>query len=252
MSATFHDLKGASVIVTGGGSGIGAALTEGFVAQGAKVTFLDRDDYGSFASDLAAKYDNTPLFIQCDVTDTAALQAAIAKAASTHGPIRALVNNAANDQRMVADDVTLAQWDEMIDVNLKHYFFASQAAAKHMDPEGGSIINFSSGSVHMGAAGMAPYVTSNAGIMGMSRALAREWGPRKIRVNSIAPGWILTEKQLEKWATPEGLQNHLNTQCLKTHMKPDDLVGTVLFLASDISKMLTSQCLTVDAGVNAT
>ena len=251
MTATFHDLKDASVFVTGGGSGIGAALTEGFAAQGAKVAFLDRDDYSGFAKELGDKYDHTPLFFQCDVTDTEALQTAITEAATTNGPLKAMVNNAANDQRMVADDVTVAQWDEMIDVNLKHYFFASQTAAANM-PDGGSIINFSSGSVHMGAAGMAPYVTSNAGIMGMSRALAREWGPRAIRVNSIAPGWVLTEKQLEKWATPEALANHLNTQCLKRHMGPADLVGTVLFLASDISSMLTSQCLTVDAGVNAT
>jgi len=183
MSATFHDLKDASIIVTGGGSGIGAALTEGFVAQGAKVAFLDRDDYSGFAEELGAKYEHTPLFYHCDVTDTQALQAAINDAAAKNGPLTALVNNAANDKRMVADDVTEAQWAEMIDVNLKHYFFASQAAAAHM-PNGGSIINFSSGSVHMGSAGMAPYVTSNAGIMGMSRALAREWGPRAIRVNS--------------------------------------------------------------------
>jgi len=249
MIASFHDLKDKSVVVTGGGSGIGAALTEGFVAQGAKVMFIDRDDYSGFADELGKNYTHKPLFIQCDVTDTEALQDAIARAATAHGPFKAFVNNAANDQRMVADDVTQAQWDEMIDVNLKHYFFASQAAAAHM-PQGGSIINFSSGSFHMGSPGMAPYVSSNAGIIGMSRALAREWGPRDIRVNSIAPGWVLTEKQLEKWATPEGIQNHINTQCLKTSMKPEDLVGTVLFLASDISKMITSHCLTVDAGVN--
>jgi len=251
MTATFHDLKDASVFITGGGSGIGAALTEGFASQGAKVAFLDRDNYNSFAADLGARYAHTPLFFQCDVTDTDGLRQAIAEAAEKNGKFKAFVNNAANDQRMEAADVTEAQWDTMLDVNLKHYFFASQAAAENM-PDGGSIINFSSGSVHMGAAGMAPYVTSNAGIMGMTRALAREWGPRAIRVNSIAPGWVLTEKQLAKWASPEALQHHLNAQCLKTHMQPQDVVGTVLFLASDIASMLTSQCLTVDAGVNAT
>lgn len=251
MSATFHDLDGASVFITGGGSGIGAALTEAFLRQNARVAFVDITPSEEFVAQMARDTGNTALFIPCDVTDVAALQSAIDQAAAAHGPFKAAINNAANDLRMAADEVTQGQWDSMIEVNLRHYFFACQRAAKHM-PDGGSIINFSSISYMSGGAGMAPYVTSNAGITGMSRALAREWGPKGIRVNTVAPGWTLTPKQLDKWATPEMLANFMDRQCLPRHLKPQDIVGTVLFLASDLSAMMTSQLLAIDAGVVST
>ncbi|MEO1641048.1 MAG: SDR family oxidoreductase [Pseudomonadota bacterium] len=248
MTATFHDLADASVFITGGGNGIGAALTEGFLAQGAKVAFVGRSDASAFVAEMAEKHGNAPLFIPCDITDTSALQAAMDQAAANHGPIAVLVNNAANDMRFDAMDVTEEDWDASQAVNLRAYFFACQQAAKAMQG-GGAIINFSSITYLFGADGMVPYVTANAGIMGMTRALAREWGPKDIRVNAIAPGWVLTEKQETMWATPEGKAEFLKRQCLQRFMAPEDLIGTTLFLASDSSAMMTGQVLTVDAGV---
>ena len=251
MTATFHDLKGASVFITGGGNGIGAALTEGFLAQGAKVTFVGRSDASDFVDEMADKHGQRPLFIQCDITDTGALQAAMDEAVTTNGGMHALVNNAANDMRYDAMDITPQIWDDMQAVNFKAYFFACQKAAAVMS-EGGSIINYSSITYLMGAAGMAPYVSANAGIMGMTRALAREWGPRGIRVNAIAPGWVFTDKQETKWATPEAKTAFLEKQCLKTFIQPADMVGGTLFLASDTSAMMTGQTLVIDAGVVGT
>lgn len=247
IPATFHDLQNATVFITGGGSGIGAALTEAFVAQGAKVGFVDIMDASDTARALGERYGNEPLAIQCDVTNVKALHAAMDQTVNTFGPLKALVNNAANDLRMDALTVTEEQWADMIEVNLKHYFFACQKAG-HLMENGGSIINFSSTSYMIGSPDMAPYVSSNAGILGLTRALAREWGPKGIRVNALAPGWILTEKQLAKWATPEALEEFRESLCLKQMLKPEDIPGTVLFLASDISKMMTAQTLVVDGG----
>ena len=251
MNATFHDLQGASVFITGGGNGIGAALTEGFLAQGAKVAFVGRSDAAEFVQKMETTYSNRPLFIQCDINDTHALQSVMDQAASVHGPLNALVNNAANDMRFDAMDVTPEAWDDSMAVNLKAYFFACQNAAAQMAPNG-SIINFSSITYLIGAAGMAPYVTANAGIMGMTRALAREWGSRGIRVNAIAPGWVFTEKQEKMWATPETKAAFLEKQCLKAFMQPEDMVGGTLFLASQASAMMTGQVMVIDAGVAST
>ena len=248
MNATFHDLKGASVFITGGGSGIGAALTEGFLAQGAKVAFVDIVDASGFATEMSEKHGHKPLFIPCDITDTGALTAAMDKAAEAHGGLQILVNNAANDMRYDAMQVTPADWDASHDVNLKAYFFACQKAAALMD-KGGSIINYSSITYMMGAAGMAPYMSANAGIMGLTRGLAREWGPQGIRVNAIAPGWVFTEKQETQWATPAAKAAFLDKQCLKTFMQPQDMVGGTLFLASNASAMMTGQVMVIDAGV---
>ena len=251
MTATFHDLDGASVFVTGGGNGIGAALTDGFVAQGAKVAFVGRSDANAFVKEMGDKHGQRPLFIQCDITDTDALQDAMDQAVAAHGPLKALVNNAANDMRYDAMEITPQIWDDMQAVNFKAYFFACQKAASVMGGKG-SIINYSSISYMMGAAGMAPYVSANAGITGMTRALAREWGGKGIRVNAIAPGWVFTDKQETKWATPENKAAFLEKQCLKTFMQPADMVGGTLFLASDLSAMMTGQTLVIDAGVVGT
>ncbi|WP_299882248.1 SDR family NAD(P)-dependent oxidoreductase [uncultured Sulfitobacter sp.] len=253
MTATFHDLKGKSVYITGGGSGIGAALTDGFMAQGAQVAFIGRSDASPFVAEMNAKHGRAPLFLQGDITDTAHLQATIAQAAEAHGPVDILVNNAANDKRHTTAELTPDDWDWLQAINLKAYFFAAQAVAPAMQKRGaGSIINFSSISYMMGNAGYPAYVAANGGITAMSRGLARELGPDGIRVNALAPGWVLTEKQLEKWATPEGLAAHLERQCLKTHLVPQDVVDAVLFLASDTSRMMTGQCLVVDGGVVTT
>lgn len=253
MTATFHDLKGKSVYITGGGSGIGAAITDGFMAQGAQVAFIGRSDASTFVAEMEAKHGRAPLFLQGDITDTAHLQATIDQAATAHGPIDILVNNAANDKRHSTAELTPEDWDWLQAINLKAYFFATQAVAPAMKARGaGAIINFSSISYMMGNAGYPAYVAANGGITAMSRGLAREFGPDGIRVNALAPGWVLTDKQLEKWATPEGLAAHLERQCLKTHLVPQDVVDAVLFLASDTSRMMTGQCLVVDGGVVTT
>lgn len=252
-SATFHDLNGASVFITGGGSGIGAALTEGFLRQGAKVAFVGRSDASEFVDQMEQEIGARPLFIQCDITDIPALQAAIGQSAEAHGPIKVLVNNAANDQRHQTAEVTEEFWDWSQEINLKAYFFACQAVADGMKQlGGGSIINFSSISYMMGNAGYPAYVTANAGINGLSRALAREFGPDHIRVNALAPGWVLTQKQLDLWADPDALAAHLDRQCLKDHLEPQDIVDAVLFMASQTSKMMTGQTMVVDGGVVVT
>ncbi len=251
MNATFHDLKGASVFITGGGNGIGAALTDGFLAQGARVAFVGRSDASYFVQEMGDKHGTAPLFIQCDITDTPALQSAMDQAVAAHGPLNVLVNNAANDMRYDAMEISEADWDSQHAINAKAYFFACQKAAALMAPKG-SIINYSSITYLMGLTGMVPYVTANAGITGMTRALAREWGPKGIRVNAIAPGWVFTEKQETMWATPASKAAFLEKQCLQEFMRPEDMVGGTLFLASSASAMMTGQTIVIDAGVVGT
>lgn len=253
QTATFHDLKGKSVFVTGGGSGIGAFLTDGLMAQGAKVAFVQRSDASEFADEMEENHGVRPLFMQCDITDIERLKTCIADAGAAHGPVTVLVNNAANDKRHATEDVDEEFWDWSQAINLKAYFFACQAVIEGMRRSGGgSIINFSSISYMMGNAGYPAYTTANSGINGMTRSLAREFGPDKIRVNALAPGWVLTDKQKEMWVTPEALEAHLEKQCLKDTLAPQDMVDAVLFLASDTSRMMTGQALVVDGGVVVT
>jgi NAD(P)-dependent dehydrogenase (short-subunit alcohol dehydrogenase family) len=252
-TATFHDLQGASVYITGGGSGIGADLTDGFLAQGAKVAFIGRSDASAFVTEMEKKHGVAPLFFQGDITDTDRLRQTVKAANEAHGPIDVLVSNAANDKRHNWQDLTPEEWDTLLAINLKAYFFAAQAVAPSMEARGsGSIINFSSISYMMGNAGYPAYTAANGGITALTRSLAREMGPHGVRVNALAPGWVLTPKQLDKWATPEGLAAHLDRQCLKTHLKPQDIVDAVLFLASNTSRMMTGQCMVVDGGVVTT
>jgi galactose dehydrogenase len=252
-NAVFHDLRGASVFITGGGSGIGAAVTEGFLRQGSNVAFVQRSDASDFVNRMEAATSNRPLFIGCDITDTEALRTAISKAAEANGPVTVLVNNAANDKRHGTLDVDEEFWDWSIGINLKSYFFAAQAVIPMMrSAGGGAIINFTSISYIMGQGIYPVYTTSNSGINGMTRSLAREFGPDRIRVNAIAPGWVLTEKQKNLWITPENLAAHLEKQCLKDTIDPEDIVGGVLFLASKASRMMTGQAMVVDGGVVVT
>ncbi len=253
LPATFHDLKDASVFITGGGSGIGASLTEGFLRQGAKVAFVQRSESSGFCDEMESRTGIRPFFIQCDITETAALKAAVDQAAEAHGPVRVLVNNAANDKRHETLATDEEFWTWSMAINLKAYFFAAQAVIPAMQAAGGgSIINFSSISYMMGNAGYPLYVTANSGINGMTRALAREFGSDRIRVNALAPGWVLTQKQKDLWVTPEGLAAHLNRQCLKDTLAPEDIVGGALFLGSGLSKMMTGQALVIDGGVVTT
>ncbi|MEL7026866.1 MAG: SDR family oxidoreductase [Pseudomonadota bacterium] len=252
-STIFPDLKGASVFITGGGSGIGAELTRGFLNQGARVAFVQRSDATEFVNEMEADTGNRPLFLPCDITDTARLKETVGAASDAHGPIRILVNNAANDQRHATLEVDEGFWDWSTAINLKSYFFACQAVIPGMkEAGGGSIINFSSISYMMGNAGYPIYTAANSGINGMTRSLAREFGPDKIRVNALAPGWVLTDKQMDKWATEEALAAHLERACLKEHLKPDDIVAPCLFLASVASKAMTGQAMVVDGGVVVT
>jgi galactose dehydrogenase len=251
--ATFHDLEDQSVFITGGGSGIGAALTDGFLDQGARVAFVQRSDAADFVAAMDGKHGRAPLFLPCDITDIDALRGCMAEAAAAHGPITVLVNNAANDQRHSIEDYTVEEWDKAQAVNLRPHFFTAQAALPGMRAAGGgAIVNFSSISYMMGNGGYDSYVAAKAGITGLTRGLARELGPDNIRVNALMPGWVLTQRQLELWATPEDLGAFLDRQCLKEHLVERDIVDATLFLSSKASRMMTGQALVVDGGVVVT
>jgi NAD(P)-dependent dehydrogenase (short-subunit alcohol dehydrogenase family) len=253
FSATFHDLAGKSVFISGGGSGIGEYLTEGFLAQGAKVAFVQRSDATPLCDRLAKTYGTRPLFIRCDVTDIAALQAAIGQAAAAHGAVTVLVNNAAWDNRHPLEGFTVEEWDYMQAVNIRHHFFAIQAVAPGMKAAGGgTIINYSSISYMMGNGGYAAYTSAKAGITGLTRGLARDLGPDNIRINALMPGWVLTDRQRELWANPEDLKRHLERQCLNVEIPPEAMVEPTLFLASAASTVMTGQALVVDGGVVVT
>jgi NAD(P)-dependent dehydrogenase (short-subunit alcohol dehydrogenase family) len=251
--ATYHDLEGQSVFITGGGSGIGAALTEGFVQQGAKVAFVQRSDASAFCDRIEGSYGVRPLFIPCDITDVGALKSAMTQAAEAHGRIECLVNNAANDQRRDMMDTDEAFYDKMMDINLKAYFFACQAALEGMLAAGqGTIINFSSISYMMGNGKYPIYTSANAAINAMTRSIARDYGPQGIKANALMPGWVLTQKQLDEHGKPEDLAGHLARQCIPEHLVESDIVGGVLFLASKASRMMTGQALVIDGGVVVT
>ena len=250
-SARFPDLDGASVLITGGGSGIGAALTEGFVRQGSKVAFIDiaEADSQALVARLGQSAQYRPLYLKADLRDVYALRAACATAAEAHGDVTVLVNNAAFDQRHDIDDVTSEYWDENQSINLKPHFFTAQAVSKGMTRAGkGSIINFTSTSFLINHSEMPSYTAAKAGIIGLTKGLAGRLGPHGIRVNAIAPGWVITPRQRDLWVTPERLAAHVAKQCIREEMVPDDMVGPCLFLASDASRMLTAQTMIVDGG----
>ena len=251
--ATFHDLEDQSIFITGGGSGIGADLTKGFLSQGSKVTFIQRSNPEKFLIDCKGKYKHEPSFLECDVTNTKELKTALQRTAKKQGPISVLVNNAANDTRHSLGEFTSEQWDKTMNVNLKPHFFAAQEVVEGMKKNGGgSIINFSSISYMMGNEGYPAYATAKSAITGLTRSLARELGPLNIRVNAVMPGWVLTKRQMDLWATEDGLSKHLDRQCLKEYLSGADIVGGTLFLASGTSKMMTSQALVIDGGVVVT
>ena len=249
----FNDLKNASVFITGGGSGIGASLTEGFLQQGCKVSFVDKIDAANFVLEMVEKYSNPPLFIRCDISDIPSLKEAIDKASKVNGTISILINNAADDSRHSLYDTNVHKWERSMHVNLRPHFFSTQAVAPGMKKiGGGSIVNFSSVSYMLGLNGYPTYVTAKAAITGLTRALARELGQDNIRVNALMPGWVLTKRQLDLWASKEDLENQLKIQCIKRHLEPNDIVEPTLFLASKASKMMTGQALVIDGGVTVT
>lgn len=249
--AAYPSLKDRVVFVTGGGSGIGAAIVEHVCAQGSKVAFVDiaAEPSEMLAEEIAAKGDPKPLFLPCDLRDIDQLKDRIAEAADQLGAIRVLVNNAAHDERHPLDEVTAEYWDDRMAVNLRHQFFAAQAVHKGMAVAGGgSIINMGSTTWLAGQGGMAGYSAAKSAIVGLTRSLARDLGPMNIRVNSILPGWIMTERQERLWLTPEGEQELMTRQCLKRKLYPDDIARPVLFLASDDSAACTAQNYIVDGG----
>jgi NAD(P)-dependent dehydrogenase (short-subunit alcohol dehydrogenase family) len=250
-TASYPSLKDRVTFITGGGSGIGASLVEHFCAQGAKVAFVDLNVEASekLVEGLSGGADPAPLFIECDLKDIAALRAAIARTTAELGPIRVLVNNAANDRRHQIDEVTPEFWDDRIAVNLKHQFFAAQAVHKDMAAAGGgAIVNIGSVSWVIGQGGMPCYTTAKSAIAGLTRALARDLGPMNIRVNCILPGWIMTERQISLWLTPEGEAELMTRQCLKRKLYPEDIARVVLFFAADDSGACTNQSYIADGG----
>lgn len=247
----YPELKGASVFITGGGSGIGAYFVYAFAMQGARVAFVSlAEDSALRLCDASERHGgHRPLFIPCDIRDIDALQSAVASAAAAHGPVSVLINNAARDDRHTLEVQSVAAWDDSLNTNLRPYFFSSQAAAAGMRAcENACIINVGSNSALLGLAGYPAYVTAKAGIVGMTRALARELGPDGIRVNALIPGWVLTERQKQLWVTPEALQECLDQQCLKRAMLGPDIAGPALFLASRSAAMISGQSLVVDGG----
>jgi len=251
-TARYPDLAGRTVFVSGGGSGIGATFVTHFARQGCRVGFIDIDDAPSYS--LVASLDSAPVrYLRCDVRDVAALRDAIGEVERELGPIGILVNNAARDDRHAAAEVTPEYWDENMAVNLRHHFFAAQSVAPGMAKAGGGvIINMGSVAWLRGRPNLAAYASAKAAIAGLTRVLAREFGERNIRVNSIMPGAVDTERQRALWATPADEQRYLEAQCLKFRVSADDIARTALFLASDEARAITGQSIVVDAGLAQT
>ncbi len=250
MAATYPDLAGKVVLVTGGASGIGAAISRAFAAQGATVVLFDiLRDAGAALADELRRAGASVHFREVDLRDIAALRLAIEAVQDGLGPIEILINNAAHDERHATESVTPEYWDDRIAVNLKHQFFAAQAVLPGMKAANrGVIVNFGSTSWMAGQGGMAAYTACKSGVIGLTRSLARDYGAWNIRVNAIAPGWIMTERQIEKWLTPESEAELMRRQCLKRRLVPDELARFTLFLASDEASACTAQHYVVDGG----
>lgn len=249
--ATYPDLKDRHVLVTGGASGIGEAIVEAFCRQGSQVSFIDIDRAAAASLVGRMTYDGLPppVFHECDLRDIAALQGEIAAMTANRGPVTVLVNNAAHDERHDLDTVTPEYWDDRMAVNLRHQFFAAQAVWKDMAAAGGgAIVNMGSTSWVIGQGGMPAYTTAKSAVQGLTRSLARDLGGHNIRVNSVLPGWIMTQRQVDLWLTPEGEKELFERQCLKRKLMPVDMARVVLFFASDQSGACTNQSYIADAG----
>jgi NAD(P)-dependent dehydrogenase (short-subunit alcohol dehydrogenase family) len=250
---SYAGLAGRVVLITGGASGIGAAFVRAFANQQARVAFLDIDAAAgeALAREVAAASGSAPLFVACDLLDIDALRDAMAQVRITLGDAAVLVNNAANDQRQVLSEVTPEQFDWMIGVNLKHVFFAAQAVVPQMQARrGGSIINMSSIAWMRGAPALPAYAAAKAAIVGFTNSLARLVGPDRIRVNAIAPGMVITERQRQLWYPDEQkIEEFRSRQAIPDAVTPDDIASLALFLASDESQRITRQCFQVDGGI---
>lgn len=248
--ARYPSLADRAVLITGGATGIGASFVEHFAAQGARVGFLDVDaSAGAALADSLGDSRHKPVFVSCDVTDITALRAAVADLKAALGPIEVLVNNAANDRRHTLAEITPESFDAGVAVNLRHQLFAAQAVAEDMkSARAGSIINLGSISWMLKQADLPVYTMSKSAVQGLTRGLAKDLGQYGIRVNSLVPGWVMTEKQRRLWLTDEGREAIKRGQCIDAELLPDDLARMALFLAADDSRMITAQDIVVDGG----
>ncbi|MHB0954159.1 MAG: SDR family NAD(P)-dependent oxidoreductase [Allorhizobium sp.] len=244
--ATYPSLAGKTAFVTGGASGIGAEIVRAFAAQGTRVGFIDLNENAS--ATIAAELQDVT-YETCDLRDIPALKSAFAALRTRLGPASVLVNNAARDDRHDWKDVTPEYWDDRLNTNLRHQFFAIQAVAPDMiEQGGGSIINMGSNSWWEAVGGFPAYATAKAAVEGLTRTMARDLGKHHIRVNTVVPGWIMTERQKTLWATPEALEAHRRKQCLPDLIDPVYVARMVLFLASDDARMCTAGSYRVEAG----
>ena len=253
MLATYPSLRGRRVFITGGGSGIGAAMVAAFAEQGARVAFVDVNGAASqsLAQQLAAAGHAAPWWKACDVRDIDALQAAITEATDALGDFHALVNNVASDDRHTMESVTEEYYDERMAVNERPAFFAIQAIVPGMRRlGGGSIINMGSTGWQSKASEYPCYAIAKSSVNGLTRGMAAGLGGDRIRVNTVSPGWVMTERQIKLWLTPEGEEAIKRNQCLPDKLQPSDIARMVLFLASDEAAMCTAQEFKVDAGWN--
>jgi NAD(P)-dependent dehydrogenase (short-subunit alcohol dehydrogenase family) len=251
MKVKYYDLETKRVFITGGGSGIGASIVEHFCEQGSEVYFIDinEDESKKLIEDIKNKNYSLPTFIKCDLLNIKELQKTIADIISNKGPIDILINNAANDTRHKIDDVTEEYWNERINVNLRHFFFTVQSVKKSMiDNGGGAIINMGSTSWMVGQGGMAAYTAAKSGVVGLSRSFARDLGEFNIRVNSVVPGWVMTQRQIDLWLNDESEKELMKRQCLKEKLMPHELAQAVLFFSSGQSSGCTNQSYVVDKG----
>ena len=250
-SARYPSLAGRAVFITGGTTGIGADLVRAFAAQGAHVGFNGRNLAAAQAlqDELERAGHPRPLFTPGDVSDVAALRAHIAAAAQALGPFDVLVNNVANDERQAFEEVEVADFDRMTAVNLRPHFFAIQAVLPGMKARGsGSIVNIGSIAWMIKGGGYASYATLKSASVGLTKTLARELGAHGIRINHLAPGWVMTQKQVDLWLDEAGERAIRDNQCLPGKLMPADVAAMVLFLAADDSRMITAQDFVVDAG----
>lgn len=252
LTNEYPSLRNKVVFISGGATGIGASLVEAFCRQQARVAFVDIQDgpAAALVARLSAETDVTvPHYHHCDLLDITRLQQVIADVRQQLGPVAVLLNNAANDTRHDFRTVTETFWNERINLNLRHSFFAIQAVYPHMkELGGGSIVNFGSMSWYECQGGMTGYTTSKAGLEGMTRGLARDLGADNIRINTLIPGWVMTERQLREWVNENTAAEINRSQCLKQQLMPHDISAMALFLASDDSRMCTAQNFVVDGG----
>jgi D-xylose 1-dehydrogenase len=251
QSARYPSLQDRVVFVSGGASGIGASIVSHFCEQGSKVSFVDIDEAAAdtLITSITDKGLPAPQFLPCDLTDIPALQTAISTVIQQDGPIRVLINNAANDDRHELGDVTPEYFDNRMAINIKHQLFAAQAVSGPMaDAGGGAIVNMGSVTYMVGQGGMPCYSLAKSAVHGLTRSLARDLGEQNIRVNMVVPGWVITERQRDLWLTEQSEKEVLQAQCIKRLLMADDLARAVLFFAADDSAMCTAQSYIIDGG----